>query len=209
MWPPHQGPLPRLSLGARVQRAVQEDVGLRPPMHRQLPHLLWRSSPSGLHKTRLLPAFGKENSLYLSNCILQICGHVCKEPCGRPCLCRNPCQTACSHSSCPKRCGEPCDPCQVFLTFNSQIAIFPRCRVLEAVSMGGVATFVVKSARSSPAMRTVHFFSPVDTLASDSVGSLARQNVPFATQMIQILRCSSVQRTRKTQGLSSLWTVAT
>ena len=142
--------------------------------------------------------------------IFQICGHVCKEPCGRPCLCRNPCQAACAHSSCPKRCGEPCEPCQVLYFFNCLFSHFViRCPAQEAVNMGDATTFAARLAQETPAMRTVPSCCLADTHASDSVGSLVQINVPFATQRILISRCFLVPRMRRVQGLSTLLTVAT
>lgn len=42
------------------------------------------------------------------------CAHTCPKKChpGRPCeLCKLPCSVKCSHSSCDKKCSEPCVPC--------------------------------------------------------------------------------------------------
>ena len=42
------------------------------------------------------------------------CGHSCRSKChgGKPCpLCDQPCQIACDHSRCSKKCHEPCAPC--------------------------------------------------------------------------------------------------
>lgn len=42
------------------------------------------------------------------------CQHACTKQChgDAPCLpCDKPCQVACSHSRCPKKCNEPCAPC--------------------------------------------------------------------------------------------------
>ena len=86
---------------------------------------------------------------------------------------------------------------------------FTRCHVQKAVSMGDAATFAVWLAQETLAMRTVHFCCLVDTPALESVGSPAQIGVPFATRRIQHSRCSLVQRTKMTQGLSSLSTVVT
>ncbi|CAL1528885.1 unnamed protein product [Lymnaea stagnalis] len=40
-----------------------------------------------------------------------ICGHPCKDTCGSCPPCTQNCETACVHSHCPRRCGEPCTAC--------------------------------------------------------------------------------------------------
>ena len=33
---------------------------------------------------------------------LLVCGHVCRERCGQPCLCQAQCETVCGHSNCTR-----------------------------------------------------------------------------------------------------------
>ncbi|KAH9499460.1 NFX1-type zinc finger-containing protein 1 [Bulinus truncatus] len=40
-----------------------------------------------------------------------ICGHECKDKCNSCPPCMQPCDVACQHSSCPKKCGELCISC--------------------------------------------------------------------------------------------------
>ncbi|CAG5118745.1 unnamed protein product [Candidula unifasciata] len=40
-----------------------------------------------------------------------ICGHECQDTCSSCPPCTRPCETACTHSRCPKKCGELCSPC--------------------------------------------------------------------------------------------------
>ncbi|KAK6976420.1 NFX1-type zinc finger-containing protein 1 [Biomphalaria glabrata] len=40
-----------------------------------------------------------------------ICGHECKDKCNSCPPCSQPCDVACVHSRCPKKCGELCVPC--------------------------------------------------------------------------------------------------
>src|SRR5690606_33730268 len=40
------------------------------------------------------------------------CGRLCHATAGDDCgLCREPCESRCPHSKCPKLCCEPCTPC--------------------------------------------------------------------------------------------------
>ncbi|BFZ14774.1 hypothetical protein BsWGS_17813 [Bradybaena similaris] len=40
-----------------------------------------------------------------------ICGHECQDTCSSCPPCTRPCETACTHSLCPKKCGEVCSVC--------------------------------------------------------------------------------------------------